>query len=151
METYSTNQLRSSSIPGIATSYPWWLLWPQGVSGAIKKRAGLQPFRELGKFWAIPLGQAVITSAGRLSYQAIIHVAGINIFWCASESSIRGSVRNAIRIVNENKFNSVAFPIIGAGSGSFKQLRALEIMLDEFDRVHTDAKVIVVEFQKKRK
>ncbi|MBL1215854.1 MAG: Appr-1-p processing protein, partial [Ignavibacteriae bacterium] len=26
---------------------PWWLLLPQGVSGAIKKRAGLEPFREL--------------------------------------------------------------------------------------------------------
>ena len=25
---------------------PWWLLLPQGVSGAIKKRAGLAPFPE---------------------------------------------------------------------------------------------------------
>ncbi len=24
---------------------PWWLLLPQGVSGAIKRRAGLAPFR----------------------------------------------------------------------------------------------------------
>lgn len=28
---------------------PWWLLIPQAVSGAIKKRGGLQPFRELGR------------------------------------------------------------------------------------------------------
>ena len=28
---------------------PWWLLLPQGVSGAIKKRGGYAPFRELGK------------------------------------------------------------------------------------------------------
>lgn len=28
---------------------PWWLLIPQGVSGAIKKRGGFQPFRELGR------------------------------------------------------------------------------------------------------
>ena len=27
---------------------PWWLLLPQGVSGAIKRRAGYEPFRELG-------------------------------------------------------------------------------------------------------
>ena len=26
---------------------PWWLLLPQGVSGAIKKRAGTAPFKEL--------------------------------------------------------------------------------------------------------
>ena len=28
---------------------PWWLLIPQGVSGAIKRRAGLEPFRELAR------------------------------------------------------------------------------------------------------
>jgi hypothetical protein len=27
---------------------PWWLLLPKGASGAIKKRAGLRPFVELG-------------------------------------------------------------------------------------------------------
>jgi hypothetical protein len=43
---------------------PWWLLLPQGVSGAIKRRAGLEPFRELGRMGAIPLGGAVITGSG---------------------------------------------------------------------------------------
>ena len=42
---------------------PWWLLLPQGVSGAIKKRGGYQPFVELGKRGPIPLGGAVLTSA----------------------------------------------------------------------------------------
>lgn len=28
---------------------PWWLLWPQGVSGAIKRRAGYRPFIEVGR------------------------------------------------------------------------------------------------------
>ena len=54
---------------------PWWLLLPQGVSGAIKKRGGIRPFQELGKHGSIPLGGAVLTSAGRLPFQAIIHVA----------------------------------------------------------------------------
>lgn len=129
---------------------PWWLLLPQGVSGAIKKHGGLQPFRELGRFGAIPLGKAVMTSAGKLPYRSIIHVAGINMFWRASEKSIRSSVRNAIRLVNENDFQSVAFPIIGAGSGSFRQSQALEIMIDEFAQLDTNAKIIIVEFQKKR-
>jgi hypothetical protein len=35
---------------------PWWLLLPQGVSGAIKRRGGLAPFRELGRMGPIPLG-----------------------------------------------------------------------------------------------
>ena len=56
---------------------PWWLLLPQGVSGAIKKRGGYAPFRELAKLGAIPLGGAVITGAGKLPFKPIIHVAGI--------------------------------------------------------------------------
>ena len=38
---------------------PWWLLLPQGVSKAIKKRAGTDPFKEVGKHGWIPLGGAV--------------------------------------------------------------------------------------------
>ncbi|MGI0119942.1 macro domain-containing protein [Zooshikella sp. RANM57] len=48
---------------------PWWLLLPQGVSGAIKKRGGTGPFKEVAKFGAIPLGEARITSAGGLPFK----------------------------------------------------------------------------------
>lgn len=43
---------------------PWWLLLPQGVSRAIKRRAGYAPFRELARVGAIHLGGAVATGAG---------------------------------------------------------------------------------------
>ena len=56
---------------------PWWLLLPQGVSGAIKRRGGTAPFRELARMGLIPLGGAVITGPGDLPYRAILHVAGI--------------------------------------------------------------------------
>src|SRR5690606_18923164 len=88
---------------------PWWLLLPQGVSGAIKKRGGTGPFKELRKFGAIPLGTAVLTSAGKLPFKGIIHVAGINLLWRASERSIRDSVRNALAVAEEHGFQSIAF------------------------------------------
>ena len=47
---------------------PWWLLLPQGVSGAIKRRGGTGPFQELRKHGAIPLGGVVLTSAGGWSF-----------------------------------------------------------------------------------
>ncbi len=128
---------------------PWWLLLPQGVSGAIKKRAGLNPFKELAKLGPIPLGKAVLTSAGNLPYKGVIHVAGINMFWRASETSIRNSVKSALDIVNMHKFKSVAFPIIGAGSGSFKKDKALAFIQDELNKHSTEAQVIIVEFDKR--
>ena len=35
---------------------PWWLLLPQGVSGAIKRRAGTAPFKEIASVWSDPAG-----------------------------------------------------------------------------------------------
>lgn len=48
---------------------PWWLLLPQGVSHAIKKRAGYAPFCELARMGPISLGGAVVTSSGKLAYR----------------------------------------------------------------------------------
>ena len=75
---------------------PWWLLLPQGVSGAIKRRAGLAPFVELGRAGPLALGDALLTGPGRLRVRGIIHVAGIDLLWRASPLSIRRSVQSAM-------------------------------------------------------
>lgn len=125
---------------------PWWLLLPQGVSGAIKKQAGTAPFKEIAKKGWIPLGNAVMTCAGHLSYKGIIHVAGINIFWRATEKSIRRSVETTMKTVKQYGFKSVAFPIIGAGSGGFNRDRAIKIMLEQLNEMKFDGKVLIVKY-----
>jgi O-acetyl-ADP-ribose deacetylase len=122
---------------------PWWLLIPQGVSGAIKRRAGTVPFQEVRRHGSIPLGGAVLTSAGRLPFKGIIHVAGINLLWRASERSIRDSVNNAVRLACENGFKSIAIPLIGAGSGGFNQEQAKGLMLDELSKLELPMTLMV--------
>jgi len=128
---------------------PWWLLLPQGVSGAIKRRGSTGPFKELRKHGSIPLGGAVLTSAGRLPFKAIIHVAGINMLWRASEWSIRQCVRNAMALAHDKGFQSIAFPLIGAGSGGFNQDRAKAIMEDELGKMDSPLEVRLVVFGKR--
>lgn len=127
---------------------PWWLLIPQGVSGAIKKRGGLQPFRELGRMGAIPLGHAVETSAGTLPFKSIIHVAGINMLWRSSERSIRDSVRNAISVAQNRRYKSLALPLIGAGSGGGKSTNVQSIIEDELTKCQFDGDVRIVRYSK---
>lgn len=129
---------------------PWWLLWPHGVSGAIKKRGGTQPFREVARHGPIPLGGAVLTGVGRLPFRGIIHVAGIDGLWRASEYSIRHSVANAIRVAQENQFASLAFPVIGAGAGGFDEEKALNLMLDQLQQIDTPLTVVVVRYKAPR-
>lgn len=126
---------------------PWWLLLPQGVSKAIKNKGGYAPFKEIAKLGPIELGGARITSAGKLPYKAIIHVAGINMFWVATRFSIANSVINAIKLVNEYKISSIAFPLIGSGSGNRGKKFSQEIMLETFQGVKTSAEVFIVRYQ----
>ena len=125
---------------------PWWLLIPQGVSSAIKKSAGTQPFKDVAKCGPIPLGEARLTSAGNLNYKGIIHVAGINMFWLANQYSISQSVKSAMKIVNQQGFKSVAFPLIGAGSGSRSCQFSQETMLKAFETISSNAMIKIIKF-----
>lgn len=127
---------------------PWWLLLPQGVSGAIKRRGGTAPFKEVRRHGAMRLGEAVLTSAGKLPFKGIIHVAGINMLWRASERSIRDSVRNAVRLAIDQGFRSLAFPIIGAGSGGFNQEQAKALIFDELQNLDPSLVVKIVEYRR---
>ena len=128
---------------------PWWLLLPQGVSGAIKKRGGYEPFKELGRMGSIPPGGAVVTGPGRLPFKALIHVAGINMLWRSSEQIIRDCVVNAMRIAKEKGYKSVAFPLIGAGTGGFNPDEALRLMQESLAECDFTGEVRIVRFKAK--
>lgn len=125
---------------------PWWLLIPQGVSGAIKRRAGYAPFRELG--WAtMPLGSARMTSAGRLPQKAIVHVAGIDMLWRASPTSVMDSTINAVKVaMAPGLYASIAFPVIGAGSGSMNAAEAEAVMVDALTQLDPPLDVVIVRY-----
>lgn len=129
---------------------PWWLLLPQGVSGAIRRRAGYAPFHELSRKGVLPLGGAVLTGAGRLPFKGIIHVAGIGLLWRSAEESVRKSVRNALALAAQQGFRSLAFPLIGAGTSGGSPERIEEIMEDEFRKSMFSGEVFLVRYKQSR-
>jgi O-acetyl-ADP-ribose deacetylase (regulator of RNase III) len=150
--TVVEGDLLDQSVDAIVNAWnrnviPWWLLLPQGVSGAIKRRGGVAPFRELARYGPMPLGSAVATSSGRLPFKGIIHVAGINMLWTASERSIRDSTRNAVALAIERGWRSLGFPVVGAGSGGMGESKALHYMLDELSQIDAEIEVLVVRFR----
>ncbi|MBP7529637.1 MAG: macro domain-containing protein [Syntrophorhabdaceae bacterium] len=129
---------------------PWWLLLPQGVSGAIKKRAGYRPFIELRHSGVLPLGGASVTSAGRLPFKAIIHVAGIGHSWRSSERSVRDSVSSALDEAKAREFRSVAIPLIGAGTGGGSEDDIQRIIEEECDRSDYSGEIVIVRYDSKK-
>lgn len=141
--------LLSQPVEGIVNAWnrnvlPWWLLLPQGVSGAIKRAAGTAPFRELVAKGAIPLGGAVHTGAGRLPFRALIHVAAIDLTWRASAQSIADSVTSAMRLAERLGLSSVALPVLGSGSGGYPADEALGLILDTLERLDSPVRAVVV-------
>jgi O-acetyl-ADP-ribose deacetylase (regulator of RNase III) len=127
---------------------PWWLLLPQSVSGAIKRRAGYAPFRELARLGAIPAGGAAITGAGRLPHHAIIHVAGLDLLWRSSEAIVRMCVSSALALAAARELRSIAFPLIGAGTGGLSPEDVTEIMRNEAERCREHAgEIRIVRFR----
>ncbi|KFA92226.1 macro domain-containing protein [Archangium violaceum] len=69
--------------------------------------------------------------------------------WRSSERSIRDSVTNALARAREHGFGSVAFPIIGAGSGGFDEERALEVMVSTLEAREAEMDVTVVRYRRR--
>lgn len=127
---------------------PYWILLPHGVSRAIKKKAGFKPFNEVQKKGLLSLGEAVLTSAGKLKCRGIIHVAGIGMLWNSSEKAIRLSVRNALDLCMKHSFTSIAMPLIGCGAGKFSEKKCMELIYEECNAFNGEINVIIVQYKK---
>ena len=127
---------------------PWWLLLPQGVSGAIKRQGGYQPFRELARCGPLKTGEACATSAGRLPFKAIIHVAGLNLLWRSSPEIVGNCVSNALALAGERGFSSLAFPLIGAGAGGLDRDLVVRLMSETAGRSSFEGEIRIVRFKR---
>lgn len=91
-----------------------------GVDGAIRKRAGRELDEELRKIGFCAEGDALITPGYKLPAAYVIHtVAPV---WAggrdrvAQEPLLARCYANALRLADENKIRTIAFPAIGTGA-----------------------------------
>ncbi|XP_011616660.2 protein mono-ADP-ribosyltransferase PARP14-like isoform X1 [Takifugu rubripes] len=86
-----------------------------GVSKAIMNGAGHSVWKEcLVKVKAAGSqpGPMILTSAGQLPCRAIIHVVGRN-----NPADVKNTVYSVLKLCEEQKFQSAAFPALGTGQG----------------------------------
>ncbi len=102
-----------------------------GVAGAIKKKGGKIIEDEAVKKGPIKIGEAIFTQGGSLPAKYVIHAATMAMDFQTDEDKIRDSSKNALRVAEELKIKSVAFPALGCGVGGFPLLAAAKIMAQE--------------------
>lgn len=111
---------------------PHWLLLPQGVSKALKRKGGVEIFREVRRHGLLPLGGAVATTAGALEAQWVIHVAALHAYWVASKKSVTLGAQNAYQLAQELGVQELAMPLLGAGTGALSAVDSLTILYEQW-------------------
>jgi len=108
-----TNQPDITAIVNAANAQ---LLSGGGVAGAIHRKAGPDLEKEARQYAPIKPGEAVITKAYNLPNQYVIHCLGpIYGNDHPEDLLLTNCYRNAIKIAEENKIDSIAFPAISTG------------------------------------
>lgn len=86
-----------------------------GFGSAIAARGGMSIQEELKSFGTIETGEAVITSAGELKSDYIIHAAGPRFQEDETEQKLEKTMQRALRVANDKGIVKIAFPPMGAG------------------------------------
>jgi O-acetyl-ADP-ribose deacetylase (regulator of RNase III) len=101
-----------------------------GVALAIKKRGGKIIEDEAVEQGPISIGDAIITTAGKLKSKYVIHAAAMGLDFRTDANKIKNAVINSLKRADELRIKSIAFPAIGTGIGHFPAKGAAEIMID---------------------
>lgn len=86
-----------------------------GVGTAISVRGGPTVQKELQKLGPVAAGEAVVTAAGNLKANSIIHAVGPKFQEEHIASKLRTTMRNTLRLADEKEIRRIAFPAMGAG------------------------------------
>lgn len=106
-------------------------LWMStGVGGAIKRRGGDAIEFAAVRQGPVVLGESIVTPAGTLPVQAIIHAVSLDRERRTSGPVIEQAVRSAMARAREINATSIAFPALGTGVGGFPLDEAARVTID---------------------
>jgi O-acetyl-ADP-ribose deacetylase len=109
------------------------LLGGGGVDGAIHRAAGHELLEYCRKLDGCPTGEAKVTPGFKLPAKFIIHTVGP--VWRGGDRNEDGLLancyKNSLRLADENKIKTLAFPAISTGIYGFPKERAVKIALKE--------------------
>jgi len=103
-----------------------------GVAGAIHRKGGDEIQRECDEIGSIPVGYAAITSGGKLKARHVIHAASMGLGGQRTTAkTLKTSTAHSLRLANEHRLQSIAFPAVGTGVSGFPMDECAQIMLTE--------------------
>ncbi|MEM4307986.1 MAG: macro domain-containing protein [Thermoplasmata archaeon] len=105
-----------------------------GVAGAIKRKGGVEIEREAVKKGPVEVGKCVYTSAGKLKARYVIHAAVMGQDLVTDAEKIATATANALKMAEDLKLQSIAFPALGTGVGGFDYSECAKLMFHQVSR-----------------
>ncbi len=103
-----------------------------GVAGIIKRFGGEEIEREAVSKAPIPVGSAVLTTAGKLPFQGVIHAPTMEEpAMETTEEKVRKAVRAGLELADRMGFESIAMPGMGTGVGRLPKDVSAKAMIEE--------------------
>ena len=106
-----------------------------GVAAAIVRKGGTIIQKESDKIITarglVPVGSAVITTAGNLPCKAVIHTVGPRMSEGNEDYKLRKAVRSSLLLASEKGFKSISMPAISSGIFGFPKDRCAKILVEE--------------------
>lgn len=117
----------ADAIVNAANNHLWM---GAGVAGAIKRSGGKEIEDEAIKKGPITVGEAVVTTAGKLKAKYVIHAAVMGQDLVTDAAKIGQATLNSLLRADESGLKSIAFPALGTGVGGFSPEECARIMIN---------------------
>lgn len=102
-----------------------------GVAGAIVRRGGREIQEESDRIGFVPVGHAVLTTAGKLPCKAVIHAVGPRMGEGGEDEKLKSAVWESLRLASQRGFTSISIPAISSGIYGFPKDRCAEILVSQ--------------------
>lgn len=114
-------------IVNVANSY---LQHGGGVAAAIVKKGGPIIQQESNKIGYVPVGGAVMTSAGNLHCKAVIHTVGPRMGEGNEDYKLKQAIDNVLHLASKNGFTTISIPAISSGIFGLPKDRCAKILIE---------------------
>ena len=86
-----------------------------GFGGAVAMRGGPAVQKELDEMGPVETGESVVSGAGNMKANHIIHAVGPRFQEAGTDAKLRTTMVSALRCAEEQDIKTLAFPLMGAG------------------------------------
>ncbi|OYT39094.1 MAG: O-acetyl-ADP-ribose deacetylase [Desulfurococcales archaeon ex4484_58] len=122
--------ITSIDVDAIVNPANSYMLMGGGLAGVLKRRGGKSIEDEARKYAPVPVGEAVVTSAGSLKAKYIIHAPTMKEpGGPTSPDHVYKATYAALSKACEKSIKKIAIPGMGTGVGGLEPLVAVEVMV----------------------